>query len=168
MAEARRRLHADCSAIVLLVLILCGGCARKPPYEGRSVAELERMLTDADPNVQVQGAYGLSLRGSAAHPATPALIRSLKSEDALVRQQACVALGKIGSEAQQATPALIAALADPEWTVRRQAAVSLGQIGPLAPVEAPLENCRRDPSSLVRKAAAESLTTLRKSKSDKN
>jgi vesicle coat complex subunit len=133
---------------ILIVALLVMGCGRKPPYEGRSVAELERMLADSNPAVQVQGAFGLS--------------RLLKSTDALVRQQACVALGSIGAAAEKARPALLTALADPEWTVRRQAALALGRIGPLSAVETPLKNCTRDSNSLVRKAAAEALATLRK------
>ena len=150
------------SAIFLLMLL--PGCGRKPPYEGRSVAELERMLGDSDPAVQVQGAFGLSRKGAEAQPATASLIRVLNSPDALVRQQACLALGSIGPLAAEAGPALITALADPEWTVRRQAAIALGRIGPLAAVETPLKNCAGDPNSLVRKAAAEALTTVRKAK----
>ncbi len=81
--------------LVLLVLLL--GCGRKPPYEGRSVAELERMLDDPSPTVQVQGAYGLGLHGAAARPAIPALIRALGSSNTLVRQQSAIALGQIGA-----------------------------------------------------------------------
>jgi HEAT repeat protein len=120
------------------------------------------MLADPDPKVQVQGAFGLSLKGGEAQPATAALIRALASTDALVRQQACVALGKIGPQAEQATPALVTALADPEWVVRRQAAVALGQVGTLTAAEEGLEKCRHDSNSQVRKAAAEALATLRK------
>ena len=149
-------------SVVFLLILFVAGCGRKPPYEGRSVAELERMLADSNPAVQVQGAFGLSQKGEEAQPAIPALIRLLDSTDALVRQQACVALGSIGPSPEEATPALITALADPEWTVRRQAALALGRIAPLAAVETPLKNCARDPNSLVRKAAAEALAILRK------
>jgi HEAT repeat protein len=153
--------HHSPLTILILVLLLTG-CGRKPPYEGRSVEQLERMLADANPAVQVQGAFGLSLKGEEAEPAVPALIQALNSPDALVRQQACLALGKIGPRAEKATPALISALADSEWAVRRQAAMALGRIGPLAAVETPLKNCGRDSNSLVRKAAAEALAILRK------
>lgn len=147
---------------ILLLALILPGCGRKPPYEGRSVPELERMLADPDPKVQVQGAFGLSLKGAEAQQATPDLIRALTSSNALVRQQACVALGAIGPLAEQATPALITALADPEWVVRRQAAVALGRIGPLLAAEEPLGKCRHDSNSQVRKAAAEALAILRK------
>jgi HEAT repeat protein len=146
---------------LLFLTFILPACGHKPPYEGRSVPELERMLEDTDPKVQAQGAFGLSLKGGQAQPATPALIRALASPDALVRQQACVALGKIGPQAE-ATSALIGALADPEWVVRRQAAVALGQAGTLTAAEEGLEKCRHDSNSQVRRAAADALAILRK------
>ena len=153
-----------CALLCLFFVLFLPACSRKPPYEGRSVPELERMLADPNPAVQVQGAFGLSLKGAEAQPAIPALVRALASPHALVRQQSCVALGKIGPLAQEAAPALITALADPEWVVRRQAAVALGQIGPLSAVKAPLEKCQGDINSQVRKAAMDALETLRKQK----
>ncbi len=110
----------------LLLLLLIAGCSHKPPYEGRSVAELERMLDDPDPKTQVQGAYGLSQHGAEAASAVPALVRSLRSPEPLVRQQAALARGKIGV-AEEAVPALAAVLSDSEWTVRRQAALRRGR-----------------------------------------
>jgi HEAT repeat protein len=139
------------------LLLLLAGCSHKPPYEGRSVAELEHMLDDPDTTVQVQGAYGLSQHGAEAASAVPALVRILRSPDALVRQEAALALGHIGV-AEEAVPALAAALSDSEWTVRRQAAMALGQIGPAARAAEPdLRRCRRDPHTLVRKAVEEAL-----------
>ena len=136
-----------------LALVLLAGCGRgKPPYEGKNVAELERMLDDPNPAVQVQGAFGLGRHGAEARPAAPALLRALKSPDALVRQQAAVALGQVGAE--EAVPALAEALRDPEWAVRRQAAVALGAIGKDAkPAEPALRKLESDPNKLVRDAA---------------
>jgi hypothetical protein len=144
-----------------LALALLGGCGRgKPAYEGKSVAELERMLDDPSPTVQAQGAFGLARHGAEARPAAPALRRALKSPDALVRQQAAVALGQVGAE--EAVPALAEALRDPEWAVRRQAAVALGQVGPPArAAEAALRRCERDPNTVVRKAAREALGKIK-------
>jgi HEAT repeat protein len=144
-----------------LAVALLAGCGRgKPPYEGKSVAELERMLDDPSPTVQAQGAFGLGRHGAEARPAAPALVRALKSPDALVRQQAAVALGQVGAE--EAVPALAEALRDAEWSVRRQAAVALGQIGPPArSAEAGLRKCERDPNTVVRKAAREALGKIK-------
>ena len=148
-----------------LVTGLLVGCASKPPHQGKSVEELERMLADPNPRVQVQGAYGLAALGTGAAPAVPTLTRALKAEDALVRQQVAVALGEIGPEAGSAAPNLVVALSDSEWQVRRQAAVALGQIGPTARQAAndALTRCLRDSHHLVRRAATEALPKLRES-----
>ncbi len=45
-------------AALLLLVLAAVGCAHKPPYEGRTVAELERMLDDPKPAVRVQGRRG--------------------------------------------------------------------------------------------------------------
>ena len=143
----------------LLILALAAGCGHKPPYEGRSGAELRRMLADANPAVRVQGAQGLSLHGAEARPAVPELTQALQSPDALLRAQSALALGAIGPDARDAVPALTTALADPEWSVRRQAALALGRIGPDARAAAPaLRRLQReDPNGLVRKAAEQAL-----------
>src|SRR6266446_178748 len=106
MAEIGRSLSLLC----LIAMPL--GCGGKPPYEGKSPAQLIRMLENADPKVQAQGAFGLSLLGPAGKPAVPALADKLKSPDSLVRQNAALALGKIGPDAVDAVPALVEALHD--------------------------------------------------------
>ena len=87
------------------------------------------MLADSRPNVQAQGAYGLSLLGTDAQVAVPELTKTLTSSDTLVRMNAALALAKIGPAAAEAVPSLIEALRDPQWSVRRQAAIALGSIG---------------------------------------
>src|SRR4051812_35340420 len=76
--------------LIMAALLACGvaGCQSKPPYEGKSAAELEQMLRGPDPVAQAQGALGLSRLGPAAGDAVPALTAALKSPDALVRQNA--------------------------------------------------------------------------------
>src|SRR5438105_1965151 len=88
----------------ICALLLLVGCSRKPPYEGKSAAELERMLNDPKVEVQQQGAYGLSRLGSEGQEAVPALIEALKKET-IIRQNAALALGKIGPKAAEAVPA---------------------------------------------------------------
>jgi HEAT repeat protein len=144
------------------LLVCAAACRGKAPYEGKSVAELERMLRDPDPAVQTQGAFGLSRVGAEALPAVPALTEALKSPQSIVRQNAALALGQIGPEAKDAVPALTAVLRDREWAVRRQVVVALGQIGPDARSAAAVEKLRQDPDSLVRKAAAEALKKIRR------
>jgi HEAT repeat protein len=63
------------------------------------VAELEGILADPDPKVQVQGAFDLSQKNLSDQDrilVVRALTPVLASPDSLVRQQCCVALGKIG------------------------------------------------------------------------
>lgn len=155
---SRRRALPLAAAIFVVAL----GCGHKPPYEGRSVAELRRMLSDSNPSTRIQGAYGLSLQGDKAREAVPDLVRSLQSSDVLLRAQAALALGAIGPGARDAVPALAAALDDAEWSVRRQAAVALGQIGPDARQAVPA--LRRlqsnDPNGLVRKAVEQALPRI--------
>jgi hypothetical protein len=146
--------------IFLLFCVACGD--RRLPHEGKSVSELERMLHDADTNVQCQGALGLSLHGPAALPALPALKDLLHSPAALVRQNATLALGKIGPPAREAVPDLTDLLSDKEWAVRRQAALALGEIGPEAKTALPaLEKLGRDANEEVRKAAKQSVGKIR-------
>src|SRR5712691_8118394 len=109
-------MHRSLPALVCLLLVaLAGGCSSKAPYEGKSVAELERMLRDSDPAVQTQGAFGLSRLGAEARTAVPALIEALQSAEPRVRQNAALALTEIGPDAREAVPALIEAFKDAEW-----------------------------------------------------
>jgi hypothetical protein len=150
----------------LLLLLLAGlfaSCRSRPPYEGKSAAELERMLHDPDQAVQVQGAFGLSRLGPEARDAVPALGEAVRNGEPLVRQNAALALGAIGPDARDAVPALTAALHDPEWAVRRQAALSLGKIGPDARAAVPeLEKLEHDPRPLVRAAALDAVKQVRR------
>lgn len=119
------------------------------------------MLHSADPNVQVQGAFGLSQLGQQAKPAVSDLADALGSSSALVRQTTALALGQIGPEARSAVPRLTAALGDPVWSVRRQAAISLGQIGPDAnSARAALQKLARENNRLIAAAAKEALAKI--------
>jgi HEAT repeat protein len=153
----------------LICLILCcvltASCSRKPPYENKSVGELETMTASSDADKQLQGAYGLSLKGEEASAAVPTLIEQLKSDKVLVRQNAAYALGKIGPKARDAVPALVKLLGDPDWRVRRQAAMALGDIGPDARASLPdLKKLRRDKVPTVRNAVNEALAKIEPAK----
>jgi hypothetical protein len=152
-------------AACVVVLALAAGLALsrrgKAPYEGKSVAALEQMLRSSDPTTQVQGAYGLSLKGAEARPTVPALMGLLHSPDPLVRQNVALALAKVGPAASEAVPDLMVALSDKEWTVRRQAALALGEIGPEARAAVDqLRKLRRDHQPYVRKAAEDALARI--------
>jgi hypothetical protein len=150
-----------CLFLAGLLALAAISCARKAPYEGKSIGQLEAMLHDANPAVQAQGAYGLGLHGAEASSAVPTLSEALRSEHVIVRQKAAIALGQIGPDARTAVPQLTEALRDPEWTVRRNAAVSLGQVGTEARSALPaLQRLRKDPEHLVRKAAQEALAKV--------
>jgi HEAT repeat protein len=146
---------------LILALASSSGCGSRPGFEGKSVAELEQMLADADPKVQAQGAHGLSLKGAEAAPAVRSLISALKSSDVL-REYAARALGQIGHAASAAVAALTDALQSPPWTVQRQAAIALGQIGPAAKSAVPaLHKLTRDANRPLREAAQEALSKIR-------
>lgn len=141
-----------------LVFLLLAGCSGGSPIEGKSVADWEQQLRGGDAISAAQAALALSKLGSAAAPATSALVESLMHSNTLVRQNAALALGAIGSQARSAVNPLAAALADGDWQVRRQAAVALGQIGPDAREATPaLQKAANDKNSLVQKAAKEAL-----------
>jgi HEAT repeat protein len=143
-----------------LSAFLATSCGSKPPYEGKSVAQLEKMLQSADPSAQVQGAYGLSMLGLKARAAVPSLIEKLHSPNPLVRQNAAFALAKMGPEAAGAVPGLISLLSDTDWTVRRQAAMTLSAIGPPAREAVPALQKLESDLPLVRKAAAEARSKI--------
>jgi HEAT repeat protein len=148
--------------LFFIVIFAISGCHSKAPYQGKSVAQLRRMLHDADSKTQVQGAFGLSQLGSQAREALPDLLEALKSDDPLVRQNAALALGAIGPDAAEAVPGLTEALHDGQWTVRRQAALSLGNIGPAAKSALPeLDKLKKDAHKLVAQAAIEAGKKIR-------
>ena len=146
---------------LVLAACLATSCRGKAPYRNKSIAALEEMLRSSDPTTQVQGAYGLGVKGAEARSAVPSLTELLRNPNVLVRQNAALALGKIGPAASQAVPDLIATLGDQEWTVRRQAAMALGEIGPEArPAVAQLQKLRGDRQPFVRRAAEEALARI--------
>jgi HEAT repeat protein len=148
--------------LLFVVISASSGCRSKAPYQGKSVAQLRRMLHDADSKTQVQGAFGLSQLGSEAREALPDLLDALKSDDPLVRQNAALALGAIGPDAAEAVPGLTEALHDGQWAVRRQAAISLGDIGPAAKSALPeLDKLKKDAHKPVAQAASDAGKKIR-------
>jgi HEAT repeat protein len=158
-----RVLRPLCSVRVLALswgALLATSCGTRLPYEGKSVAQLVKMLESPNQATQLQGAYGLSILGPKASAAVPNLSEKLRSPDPLVRQFSAIALGKIGSAAGAAVPNLIELLSDADWTVRRQAALTLGEIGPEAQAALPaLAKLKRD-LPLVRDAAKEAIAKI--------
>ena len=60
--------HHNAIVAAMLVCSLAIGCRGKSPLKGKSVAQLEAMLKNADPAIQAQGALGLSKQGAKACP----------------------------------------------------------------------------------------------------
>jgi HEAT repeat protein len=149
---------------LLSAFLLSPAChGKRPPYQDKSVAELERMLGDPDPVVQAQGAFGLSQAGEKALPAVPALSEALKSKESQVRQNAALALGRIGPQARAALAPLTEVLQDEDWPVRRQAAIALGHLHEEAKPALPaLEKLAGvDTNTQVRKVAREAIAKIR-------
>jgi HEAT repeat protein len=146
------------------VALLALGCSKAPPpYEGKSVAELQALLADPDPGQRAVAAHGLSRHGPAARDAVPQLARLLGDPDAQVRVGAATALAAVGPEAVAAVPQLTSALGAGEAGLRRQAALALGKIGPGARAALPaLEKLRRDETHIVRQAAEEAVRSIRR------
>jgi len=119
-------------AALVMHLAVVGCRSRKLPHEGKSVAELERMLATAIrvPRRKERWAGSAWGRGRAGGPA---LFDGWRARTLWCDKQCALALGKIGPAARSAVPGLMRALNDPEWAVRRQAAVALGEIGPAPP-----------------------------------
>jgi HEAT repeat protein len=146
---------------LLLLALVAASCSRKPPYEGKSIDRLRGMLKSAEPATQIQGAYGLSLKGGEASPAVPDLIELLSHKNLAVRQNAIMALGKIGPAARDAVPGLTDVLRSSDWRLRRQAAIALGEIGSEAySAVTPLLTLRRDSQPVVRQAAEQALSQI--------
>src|SRR3984957_2189467 len=81
--ERRRIAMGSRRSLLLLLIVGCGGPV--PPYQGKSAAELERMLRDVNPTVQTEGAIGLARLGPQGRDAAPALIEALTGPHPLVR-----------------------------------------------------------------------------------
>jgi HEAT repeat protein len=144
------------ASLFIVTVVLIGCHAQLPPQEGKSVPELQSMLSSADSTTQAQAAIGLSKHGAAALPALSGLTGLLNSPRPMVRQQAALAIGQIGPQAAEAVPALTARLEDDEWIVRRQAALALGAIGKASrPALPALQQLERDPFKKVSEAAKE-------------
>jgi HEAT repeat protein len=149
---------------LLSAFLLSPAChGKRPPYQDKSVVELERMLGDPDPVVQAQGAFGLSQAGEKALSTVPALSEALKSKESQVRQNAALALGRIGPQARGALAPLTEVLQDEDWPVRRQAAIALGHLREEAKPALPaLEKLAGgDTNSQVRKVAREAIAEIR-------
>src|SRR5262245_49758229 len=83
--EQMRAIRPDIVTSLVLLLAAAGCGPARPPYEGKSVAELQAMLKAPLARSRAQGALGLSQHGPAAAPAVGRLTELLDDADGLVR-----------------------------------------------------------------------------------
>lgn len=101
-----------------------------PSYDGVSLAEWTRQLSDQIPSVRIHAAYVMAELGPSAAPSVAALRRALADEDPVMRYAAAWALSEIGDAARAAFPEL-ARLAEDDAVgdVRWIAAKALRKLG---------------------------------------
>jgi HEAT repeat protein len=98
--------------------------------ERGAVGGLNRLLSDADPDVRMRAAIALERFGKAARDAVPGLaVAATNHRDLEARISAAHAISVIGGHAAEAVPALADALEDPNVRLRRTAAEALGSYG---------------------------------------
>ena len=161
-------------ALPLVLLLICGACARAPqvvllplpPTSDDKVAwilrlEDQRAIRDPlppQPALAAAPAIDAATQGTAsAPPPRPDLVELLTAPEAHVRRRAALALGRVGL-AEGVEP-LAAALADPEDEIRQMSAFALGLIGDAGATE-PLMGALEDPSPKVQGRAAEALARI--------
>jgi HEAT repeat protein len=138
---------------VLLALTVSCVVRAEPVQGGLPLSAWAGMLRHPHSGMRERAVTSLAALGSAAAPASSALVDLLDDPEDGIRQSAVTALGKLGPAA---VPSLRAALRDPRTHVRELAARALG---PLAGADSSraLTDALRDPEATVRLAAAEGL-----------
>jgi HEAT repeat protein len=94
------------------------------------VPELEKNLSDKDPQVVWRSMRALGDYGDEAVTAAPKLRELLKSEDPVVQLHAAIALGKVGDKSEETTDALVAAVGSKDPRVMRAAVAALKMLRP--------------------------------------
>jgi HEAT repeat protein len=110
---------------LLVVLLVCGGCARQ-----KSTAELIEDLKSSQDRDRTIAVRLLPQRKGDAARVVPALVEALKTGDGDIRWSAAIGLGSFGEQARDAIPALEAARHDRDARVREAAGVALSRIDP--------------------------------------
>jgi HEAT repeat protein len=77
------------------------------PQAAPATQALARLLSDPDPNVEIEAAHALANIGPGAKAAVPALVDSLRKPEGKAAHAAAYALGMIGPGATSAEPALV-------------------------------------------------------------
>ena len=102
-------------------------------YEGRTLSEWVKLLSDGDEFMRSAAAKGLARIRDGARPAEPALVEAMKDRNEGVRQYAAEALSNIYSKhppTEVGLAALTEAVSDPNLYVSRNASQGLASAGP--------------------------------------
>jgi HEAT repeat protein len=111
--------------ILLLCLLVCGGCGKQ-----KSTNQLIADLKSSQERDRIIAVRLLQHREGDATQVVPALIEALKDNQGDVRWSAAIGLGYFGEQAKDAVPALQAAQHDRDARVREAAGVALSRIDP--------------------------------------
>jgi HEAT repeat protein len=111
--------------VLLLCLLVCGGCGQK-----KSTDELLDDLKGTQERDRLIAVRLLQHRQEDAARVVPALIEAVKNKAVDVRWSAAIGLGYFGEQAKDAIPALQAAQSDRDARVREAARVALSRIDP--------------------------------------
>jgi HEAT repeat protein len=94
------------------------------------VPELEKNLSDTDPQVVWRSVRALGDYGEEAVTAAPALRKLLTNSDPILQLHAALALGKVGDKSEETIDALVTAVGSPDGRVSRAAVAALKQLKP--------------------------------------
>jgi HEAT repeat protein len=132
--------------------------ADEPTLLGRPLSSWIGDLSDYNRETRKKAASVLTVMGSQAKIAIPALTKALRDRDPYVRQYCAYALGQIARNDAAVVAALRRLLSDDEWFVRSRAAEAVSNLGPAARAAlADLERLLYDGQPYVRIAAASAL-----------
>jgi HEAT repeat protein len=114
--------------IIIIGLVLVGGCSSEPMYEGYPLHHWREQLKKNDYMARWRACGAFGRFGPQGKDAIPDIIACLHDEHHLVRQEASNALARMGPDAKPAVPDLVALLKDPITQVRQAASAALEHI----------------------------------------
>jgi HEAT repeat protein len=94
------------------------------------VPELQKLLSDKDPQVRWRSARALGDFGDQAQAAAAALRKLLSDNDAIVKYHAAVALGRVGDKSEDTLRVLLTAATSDDERVARAAIAALDELQP--------------------------------------
>lgn len=94
------------------------------------VPQLQRLLSDEDPQIRWRSARALGDYETQAKSAAPTLRKLLKDSDPIVQYHGAVALGKLGDKSDETVKALVSVVTSPDGRVARAAIAALRTLQP--------------------------------------